>query len=170
MKECVRHIHHSVRKRGLTHPIYGEISTQHNRICIGKRLWNTSHEHAQYRTFYNDPTRMIRVSRPPKIDVTSSTCDSSLATGAVLAKLFGRCTQQRCNEHFWNVVNEGEWTTVRELAMRLVPTHLNDAVWCIGNWTTFDSFAEPCHRALRAFDLYVHTLRTSDIRRDHVTM
>lgn len=158
---CVHHIPHGARKRGVHSPIEGEILTQENRICIGlNETWRPAHPHAQYRHVYNQPTRLLRVWQPPTIEATSTTCNPRLATAVVILKLFSRCQSSRCLVHFWNEVNAGAWGTVRELVMRLVPTHIDEALWCIGNWTSFvdPSLVPPCHTALLAFDSYVAAL------------
>lgn len=157
---CASHMDHGARERGVAGAVEAEILTQEHRLCLGddpRGWWNASRPRAAYRQLYNRPGRLVRVWHPRPIEETSRACDRRHATGKVLHKLFRACRARGCNGQFWSVVKARGWDTPREAMMLLAPTHVDHALWCLGNWTSFVNPASvrACGVALRAFDAYV---------------
>lgn len=155
---CLQHIPHTDRLRGLVGVIVRLTMTQMNRLCIGYDLWNASRRASSYRTMYNDPGRLLQVWKPDPIESTSRLCNNRLATAAVLFGLFSECKAPRCKHSFWRISKE-TWVTTREFMTRLIPTHIDTALECVEEWPEFvrPSTVKVCASALEYFDAAVRT-------------
>lgn len=149
---CVRHMSHGDALRRVRDPVQAQVFAQANRFCARGARWNNASAHSAYRRALSPRDGLMQVWSPRPISASAS-CNYRLAIASVLHKLFNKCVDPQCDRRFWKVV-QTEWSTARELVMRLLPGDMDIGLACLRSWRSFvpiESVAD-CLMALRRFE------------------